>query len=949
MADVQRIDESFLRLQDTSTDAQITVSIENLAPDKGTTLTPLWVGFHNGEFDTYDRGVAATPGLESLAEDGSANVLSSDFADSEQGRTDGVVGSGPIAPGAIAQQTFSVEADAEDSKYFSYASMVLPSNDFFVANGNPLAHPIFDDVGNFIGTEFYVLGDSVLDAGTEVNDELDRTTAFFTQQTPNTGNAERGVVTAATGFIPNGRILSAEQFANADFTAAGYKVAKVTVDSDAATATFSTSFSDLSQAGVDPNSFRLGKAKFTGGSSFFKGIPALYSTGSNAWVADAGGTLKIDFDQPVSDISFKAIGLESATVVVSGEVDQLSNAVDISGTDIRNTDTVNFSGRITSLELRNTAAGTPNDSNLAALDDLSYTVAPTLAEPRTVTVSIENLAPANGTSLTPLWAGFHNGLFDLYNRGEAATLGLERLAEDGNADVLGQEFTKSRNGSQEGVVGSAPIAPGETVSQAFSVKPEDRESAYFSYASMVLPSNDFFIANGDPLAHRIYDRDGNFVGADFIIVGSDVLDAGTEVNDELESTTAFSDQQVANTGTAENGVVTAATGFLDPSENGKEGEEAIRRILSTEGFEAADFTAEGYQVARVRVSAGDKNAAASARAEKNNLVSVEGDGTALQLSFEQRNASEVNEIIAIATDNGQGTIGGIAPGEPGYIAALVNGAQTVFSALQGGELANFNPTRTLSATNGQFFQFAVIQGGSLETFRKGGKGELLLATPAGNTNQSPAVSIERLADNQLHLNFRTPQGGGAGQLGDLVVKANFVSASAPLGTDLQNSAGLEVLDLRTAKSAVVANFEIHREASFDNQIGFYRVENEQGDVKSRDGGVLSVGDEGYRDAALFNRLGDVLLTGGDGETLTSRAQLAPGVILAPFLLVNGDINELFDIEAANDPDVFFAYSGANSDGAEHVRLLGDNTFGFEDLTGGGDRDFDDIVVKTTFG
>ena len=86
MADVQRIDESFLRLQDTSTDAQITVSIENLAPDKGTTLTPLWVGFHNGEFDTYDRGVAATPGLESLAEDGSANVLSSDFADRRRGR-----------------------------------------------------------------------------------------------------------------------------------------------------------------------------------------------------------------------------------------------------------------------------------------------------------------------------------------------------------------------------------------------------------------------------------------------------------------------------------------------------------------------------------------------------------------------------------------------------------------------------------------------------------------------------------------------------------------------------------------------------------------------------------------------------------------------------------------------------------------------------------------------
>ncbi|MDJ0693755.1 MAG: DUF4114 domain-containing protein [Mastigocoleus sp. MO_167.B18] len=37
--------------------------------------------------------------------------------------------------------------------------------------------------------------------------------------------------------------------------------------------------------------------------------------------------------------------------------------------------------------------------------------------------------------------------------------------------------------------------------------------------------------------------------------------------------------------------------------------------------------------------------------------------------------------------------------------------------------------------------------------------------------------------------------------------------------------------------------------------------------------------------------------------------------------------------------------GANSDGADHIHLLGDNTFGFEDLRGGGDESFDDLVVK----
>ena len=43
-------------------------------------------------------------------------------------------------------------------------------------------------------------------------------------------------------------------------------------------------------------------------------------------------------------------------------------------------------------------------------------------------------------------------------------------------------------------------------------------------------------------------------------------------------------------------------------------------------------------------------------------------------------------------------------------------------------------------------------------------------------------------------------------------------------------------------------------------------------------------------------------------------------------------------------DVFFSHAGAN-DNNDHARFLGDNTFGFEDLAGLGDRDYNDIVVK----
>ena len=58
----------------------------------------------------------------------------------------------------------------------------------------------------------------------------------------------------------------------------------------------------------------------------------------------------------------------------------------------------------------------------------------------TVYISIENSSSESGTFLTPTWVGIHDGRFDLFDRYRPASVGLERLAEDGNTDVLSQEF-----------------------------------------------------------------------------------------------------------------------------------------------------------------------------------------------------------------------------------------------------------------------------------------------------------------------------------------------------------------------------------------------------------------------------------------------------------------------------------------------------------------------------
>jgi hypothetical protein len=59
----------------------------------------------------------------------------------------------PIGPGETASAVFSLDALAATSRYFSYASMIIPSNDAFIANGNPTAFRILADDGMYLGIQ----------------------------------------------------------------------------------------------------------------------------------------------------------------------------------------------------------------------------------------------------------------------------------------------------------------------------------------------------------------------------------------------------------------------------------------------------------------------------------------------------------------------------------------------------------------------------------------------------------------------------------------------------------------------------------------------------------------------------------------------------------------------------------------------------------------------------
>ncbi|MEA5462943.1 DUF4114 domain-containing protein [Leptothoe sp. PORK10 BA2] len=322
-------------------------------------------------------------------------------------------------------------------------------------------------------------------------------------------------------------------------------------------------------------------------------------------------------------------------------------------------------------------------------------------------------------------------------------------------------------------------------------------------------------------------------------------------------------------------------------------------------------------------------------------LAVGGSGDVLiEFSISQNASEQVKEIILFATDT-NGGVNGLTPKDPGYLDAVLAAAQVVFSTLESGEIPALATSRTMTATAGTVLQFAVIHDGSLDSLRRGMGGTITLTEV---NSQSELVEQQALSTGAVQVGFRQGQTGSFDQL---VIKA-VVGDVVPIGTGLQGlSPDSELIDLRTETGSLTATIDVFREAALDSVAGLFVVENEQGQVRDSLGLLLNPGDAGYAQAALAQRL-DLDLTGTHGKTVSYTAEVLGGQLLSTFLIVDGTMADLLDGNGANDPAIYFTHTLGNRDGTDHVRLLGNNTFGFEDLSGGGDMDFDDVVIQARF-
>jgi trimeric autotransporter adhesin len=165
------------------------------------------------------------------------------------------------------------------------------------------------------------------------------------------------------------------------------------------------------------------------------------------------------------------------------------------------------------------------------------------------------------------------------------------------------------------------------------------------------------------------------------------------------------------------------------------------------------------------------------------------------------------------------------------------------------------------------------------------------------------------------------------------------------------------------------NPSVASSAAFDNFVGLYEVADSLGGIDTNGDGIVELlpGDAAYARAAISNRVKDVnIRAGGNASNDTTPTSfgnvfLTGGKFYAPFVIANLGNSTPEDFLAQNpnnqaatkidDRVAYFGITSANPDRVSHLRSLGNNTFGFEDLPGNlgiSDNDFNDAVFQIGF-
>ena len=384
--------------------------------------------------------------------------------------------------------------------------------------------------------------------------------------------------------------------------------------------------------------------------------------------------------------------------------------------------------------------------------------------------------------------------------------------------------------------------------------------------------------------------------------------------------------------------------FFDTNDDGKADQIALHFVDGKRGD--ADLIANGVIVDPGAPGVTNTSLSLS-KSTSTDIWNIEGDAGAVVAKFSLvgKNSDRVNEV-GVFKVNADNKVNGIAAGEAGFAQAALQQGSVIFSALADNLLNGVDLSRKLQVGAGERLAFYNVSNGTTDgALNKNSFGNVFFSINEANANGKDYLQVKE-SNGIYTLNWEQ---GNDNSFNDLVM--NFGLENTPLTTqnligNYQGKREGELINLESFTGREVkATFTLQREAAYNNFVGFYKVDDAQGSITDElTGKSLKPGDAGYNELVVKQRIPGVDLTVGNNQSVTIEDTLEGGSLFATFIIADanpGNINGDFS-------KVYTSYIAGNSDKVDHIRLLGDNTWGFEDLAGGGDNDFNDVIVKASF-
>ena len=333
----------------------------------------------------------------------------------------------------------------------------------------------------------------------------------------------------------------------------------------------------------------------------------------------------------------------------------------------------------------------------------------------------------------------------------------------------------------------------------------------------------------------------------------------------------------------------------------------------------------------------------------NNLFQTSTDVRGFSISaISKNNKSSVDELGILAIDDISGKVDGIAPGQPGYLKAVVDKSILISSFLNNSFLSK--DKQEIGLDPNRIYELIKVNNGSLaDAVQQINNGQ----TPTNIQFSLPDVngnSPIKITSNSTNDGYVVSANND--DLVLAVTKLSSVTPNQPIGTKSQRLVEGRTIDLTDfTNENLTVDLKTTSDAAYKNNIGFYAVEDEIGTIKTTTGNFVKPGDPTYATEAIKNAIANAGLHLGKTDSKANQA-ITGGKIYAPVLVAQGDLNDFLSKNSTNAGDgnvvhAYFNYISANPDQLDHFRVLGSNTFGVEDTFGGGDKDYNDLVVQMT--